>query len=108
MRKNLYISTHTIFVWFHMRIDIVRINPLVQKKIYDKHNILSEEIFLVLKENQPIFKKAGGNQIMAIGLYNRYITIFFRYDPNRKQATITTAYPSDKKQVKYYKKTKGW
>lgn len=87
-----------------MRIDIVRIDPSVQKKIYEKHNILSEEIMLALKENYPIFKKVGGNQIMAIGLYNRYVTIFFHYNEKRKQATITTAYPSDKKQIKYYKK----
>ena len=89
-----------------MRIDIISIDPLVQKKIYEKHNILSEEIILVLKENNPIFKKVGGNQIMAIGVYNRYITIFFRYNAKRKQAAITTAYPSDKKQIKYYKKVK--
>lgn len=89
-----------------MKIDIIRIDPQIQRKIYEKHNILAEEIELVLKENKPIFKKVGGNQIMAIGLYNRYITIFFKYNPKRKQATITTAYPSDKKQTKYYKKTR--
>ena len=71
--------------------DIVRIDPRVQKKVYEKHNILSEEITLILAEGNPIFKKVGGNQIMAIGLYNRYLTIFFRYNPKRKQATITTA-----------------
>lgn len=89
-----------------MKIDIIRINPEVQKKIYEKHNILTEEMTLVLKEGNPILKKTGGNQIIAIGLYNRYITIFFRYNQKRKQATITTAYPSDKKQIKYYKKVR--
>lgn len=89
-----------------MKIDIIRIDPYIQRKIYEKHNILAEEIELVLKENKPIFKKVGGNQIMAIGLYNRYITIFFKYNLKRKQATIMTAYPSDKKQIKYYKKTR--
>lgn len=87
-----------------MRIDIIRIEPIIKEKIYNKHNILSEEIILILKENKPIFKKVGGNQIMAIGLYNSYITIFFTYNQKRKQATITTAYHSDKKQIKYYKK----
>ncbi|MBI2652467.1 hypothetical protein HYX00_03285 [Candidatus Woesearchaeota archaeon] len=89
-----------------MRIDIIRIDPIIQKKIYEKHSILAEEIILILKENEPIFKKAGSNQIMAIGLYNRYITIFFRYNPKIKQATIATAYTSDKKQIKYYKKVR--
>lgn len=87
-----------------MRIDIIRIDPQIQRKVYEKHNILAEEIELVLRENKPIFKKVGGNQIVAIGLYNRYITIFFRYNTKRKQATITTAYPSDKKQIAYYKR----
>ncbi|MAG07868.1 hypothetical protein CMO89_00165 [Candidatus Woesearchaeota archaeon] len=87
-----------------MKFDIIRIDPLTERKIYEKHNILTKEIILVLKENRPIFKKVGGDQIIAIGLYNRYITIFFRYNPKKKQATITTAYPSDKKQIKYYKK----
>lgn len=89
-----------------MRIKIIGISPLVQRKIYEKHSILAEEIMLVLKENNPIFKKVGGNQIMAIGFYNRYITIFFHYNPERKQATLTTAYPSDKKQIRYYKKVR--
>ena len=89
-----------------MRIEIIGISPLVQRKIYEKHNILSEEILLVLKENKPIFKKVGGNQIVAIGLCNRYITIFFYYNPKRKQATITTAHPSDRKQIKHYKKVR--
>jgi len=87
-----------------MKIDIIRIDSQIQKKIYEKHNILAEEVELVLKENKPIFKKIGSNQIRAIGLYNRYITIFFRYNQKRKQATITTAYPSNKKQIRYYKK----
>jgi hypothetical protein len=87
-----------------MRIEVIRLDPKTQLKIYDKHNILAEEIELVLKENKLIFKRAGAGQIIAIGLYNRYITIFFRYNLKKKQATITTAYPSDKKQTRYYKK----
>ncbi len=87
-----------------MRIDIIKINSSIQKKIYEKHNISAEEVELVLKEGNPIFKRVGGNQIMAIGLYERYVTIFFTYNPKRKQATITTAYQSDRKQVKYCKR----
>jgi len=91
-------------VRFNMRIDIIRIDPETQQKIYEKHSILAEEIEFVLKENKPIFKKVGGNQIVAIGVYNRYITIFFRYNSKRKQATIITAYQSSDKQIKYYKR----
>ena len=90
-----------------MRIDIIGIDPKVQKKIYEKHNVLVEEIVLTLREGKPIFKKVGGRQLVAIGLYNRYITVILRYNAKRKQATITTAYPSDKRQIKYYKKMRG-
>lgn len=87
-----------------MRINTIRIDAAIKRKIYEKHYIQAEEIELILKEDKPIFKKVGGNQIMAIGLYNRYITIYFRYNKKTKQASIMTAYPSDKKQIKYYKK----
>ena len=87
-----------------MKINIIGISPQTQKKIYEKHSILAEEIRLILKDDKPIFKKAGGNQIIALGLYNRYLTIFFKYSSKRKQAIITTAYPSDKKHIKYYKR----
>lgn len=90
-----------------MRINIVRINPDVQKKLYEKHNVLSDEIRKVLEENEPIFKKVGGNQYVAIGRYYRYLTIFFTYDKKRKQATITTTYVSDKRQIRYYKRIRG-
>ena len=73
-----------------MRIDCIGISPETQRKIYEKHNILSSEIELVLKHNRPIFRKVGSKQIMAIGLYNRYITVFFKYNKKRKQAIITT------------------
>ena len=89
-----------------MKIDIIKINPEIQKKIYEKHNILSEEITLVLKEGKPIFKKVGGDQIIAVGLYNRYVTIFFKYNQRRNKATIITAYASNKKQIKYFKKVR--
>ena len=88
----------------YMRIDIIRISPYVLRKLYEKHNILAEEIRQVLEKNEPIFKKVGGNQYVAIGRYYKYLTIFFTYDEKTKQATITTAYASDKKQVRYYKR----
>ena len=87
-----------------MKVEIISLNAETQIKVYEKHNIKAEEIEQVLKGDKPIFRKEGGNQYQAVGVYNRYITIFFEYDPKTKQATIRTAYPSSKKQIKYYKK----
>ena len=90
-----------------MRIEGIGIEVEIKKKIYEEHNILKKEIEYVLKEDEAIFRKTSSNQYEAIGLYNRYITIYFRYDKKVKQATITTAYPSSKKQIKHYKKTRN-
>jgi hypothetical protein len=74
-------------------------------KIFEKHNVLQTEIYDVLKNDNPRFKKEGGNQYAAIGLSrNRYITIFFTYDEKTKEAEINTAYPADKSQIKSYKR----
>ena len=76
-------------------------------KIFEKHNVLQEEIYDVLKNNNPKFKKVGGDQYMAVGLSrSRYITIYFTYDGLTKEAEITTAYPSTKSQIKSYKSMK--
>ena len=74
------------------------------RKIYEGHSILADEIENVLRDDKAIYKKTGGNQIIAIGLFNRYITVYFRYNSKTKQATITTAYPSSKKHIKHYRK----
>ena len=88
-----------------MIIRAIKIEPETAIKIFDKHNVLQEEIYDVLKNDKPKFKKAGGGQYIAIGSSrNRYLTIFFRLDGN--EAEITTAYPSDKGQIKSYKKTR--
>ena len=88
-----------------MRIIAFKIQPETAIKIYEKHNVLQEEIYDALKEDNPIFRKVGGDQYLAIGLSrSRYITIFFRYDEKTKEAEITTAYPSDESQIKHYKK----
>jgi len=90
-----------------MRINTIRIDPLIERKLYEKHHVFAEEVELVLREGKPIFKRVGAEQLCAIGLYNRYITIFFTYSAKTKQATITTAYPSDRKQIQYYKRVRG-
>ena len=89
-----------------MLIKAVKIEPSTLMKIYEKHSVLSSEIEKVLRKGEPIFKKAGGRQYVAIGVWDRYLTIYFTYDSNTKEATITTAYPSSAKQLKSYKKLK--
>ncbi len=87
-----------------MIIKAIKIEPETAIKIFEKHNVLQEEIEDVFND-KPKFKKAGGGQYIAIGSSrNRYLTIFFRLDGN--EAEITTAYPSDKCQIKSYKKMK--
>lgn len=90
-----------------MRIDIVRIEPEATLKIFNKHGLRSEEVEKMFMEGNPVYKKVGGNQYAAIGKIDQFITVFFTYEQKRKQATITTAYPSDKKQIRSYKKIRG-
>lgn len=86
-----------------MIIKAIKIRPEIAVKIFEEHNVLQEEVEDALKNDKPKFRKVGGNQYVAIGLSrNRYITIFFRY--YQKEAEITTAYPSDKGQIKSYKR----
>lgn len=73
-------------------------------KIYDKHFVLSEEIERVLRSRKTIFKRVGGNQYVALGVADRYLTIFFGYDSKSKEAIVTTAYPSSRKQIKSYRR----
>ncbi|MEK6921061.1 MAG: hypothetical protein AABX82_04210 [Nanoarchaeota archaeon] len=86
-----------------MNITAIKIQSLTAIKIFEKHNVLQEEVYQVLKEDKPQFRRVGGEQYVVIGLSkSRYVTIFFMYDEITKEAEITTAYPSDKKQIKSY------
>ncbi len=87
-----------------MLIKKVTINPYVKWKIYNKHNVTTEEIEDVLMKNKPFFRKVGGKQYSAIGVWNRYLIIFFKYNHKTKEAKITSAYPPSKKGIKSYKK----
>ena len=103
--KILYTSYPTDIVgWISLFIKGLKIEPAVIAKIYEKHFVLPDEIEKVLNEGKPIFKKVGGNQYVAIGLADRYLTIFFTYNSKTKESTVTTAYPSSKKQIKSYKR----
>jgi len=87
-------------------IESIIIEPYNERKIYNKHKVTTREIKQVLKENAPIYGKVGGEQYMAIGHYERYVTIFFIYDKETKSADVQTAYPSSKWQIKLYKRKK--
>lgn len=87
-----------------MLIKSIVIDSEIEMKIFEKHSVLPREIKRVLEENRPLFKKVGGKQYLAIGLMERYLTIFFQYDSIKKEAIIVTAYPSSKVQIKSYKK----
>ena len=90
-----------------MIVKVVKIEPSTAIKIFEKHNVLQEEVHDALKGGSPKFKKVGGGQYVAIGLSsNRHITIYFSYNEKTKEAEVTTAYPSSKKQIKSYKKAK--
>lgn len=90
-----------------MIVKVIKIEPATAIKIFEKHNVLQEEVYDALKEGDPKFKKAGGSQYAAIGLSrSRHITIYFTYDEKTKEAEVTTAYPSSKKQIKFYKRPK--
>ena len=73
-------------------------------KIYEKHSVLSSEVEAMLKKPKTIFRRVGANQYVAVGLGERYLTVFFRYDNTTREAEITTAYPSSRKQIKSYKR----
>src|SRR3989338_5387471 len=70
-------------------------------KIKNKHGISKNEIFSAMSEGNPIFKRVGGNQVMAITKYSRFITIFFTY--TKQIAKVKTAYLSSESQIKRYK-----
>ena len=82
----------------------VRIRQEVVAKIYEKHSVLPDEVEKALMEDKPVYKKVGGNQYVAIGVADRYLTIFYTYSARTKTAEIATAYPSSRRQVKSYKK----
>ena len=83
-----------------MKISDVLIEDKVKEKILDKHNIKASEIKQVMLGN-PYVLKARENRYMALGYYQRFITIIFEMVKNT--AFIVTAYPSSEAQTKLYK-----
>ena len=83
-----------------MRILGILIEDKVKEKILNKHNVKSSEIKQVIL-NDPYVAKSGKNRYIAIGFYQRFLTIIFEMEKNT--AVIVTAYPSTVAQRKLYK-----
>ena len=90
-----------------MIVKTVKISIQTKIKIYNKHGITMEEIKNTLLEDEPYFAKAKLERYVALGKWNRYITIVFTYNLPNKEADIITAYPSADWQIKLYKRKKG-
>lgn len=84
-----------------MLIRNVLIEDKVKEKIIEKHGVHATEIKNILLNN-PLVLKTRFNRIMAIGHFQRYLTIIFEY--SKGIADIITAYPSSEAQIKLYKK----
>lgn len=88
-----------------MIVEAVKIRKQVKEKIETKHSITIGEIEKVLLEDKPKFRKVR-DCYMAIGIFDRYLTIFFTYNWKTKEAELITAYPSSRWQIKLYKRSK--
>ncbi len=86
-----------------MLIKGIVIDPETERKIFEKHSVLPKEVRNILMGSKSLFRKVGGNQYVAIGLAERYLTVFFQYNDPEKEARVTTAYPSSI-QIKSYKR----
>ena len=86
-----------------MKINNVLIEDRIKEKILNKHNVTALEIKQVIL-NKPYFVKTRNNRYMAIGYYQRFITIIFEII--KDTAFIITAYPSSEAQKKLYKHKK--
>ena len=83
-----------------MRILDILIEDKVKEKVLDKHNVRSSEIKKIMLDN-PYVVKSGKNRYMAIGYYQRFLTIIFEMEEST--AVIVTSYPSTDAQRKLYK-----
>lgn len=91
-----------------MIIKAVKISLRIKIKIYNEHGITMKEIENVLLQNKPYFAKTKAGRYVALGKWNRYITIIFEYNEKCKEAEIVTAYPSSSWQIKFYKRKIKW
>lgn len=87
-----------------MIIEKVKISLKTKIKIYEKHGITMDEIKNTLLQNKPYYSKTKDRRYVALGKWNRIITIVFEYNQKYKEADIVTAYPSSDWQIKLYKR----
>ena len=85
-----------------MQLEDVYIEEAVEEKILRKHGVAREEIETVLMIDEPKHFKTKGARYLTIGLKERFITIV--HENKNGIATVVTAYPSSKWQVKMYKR----
>lgn len=83
-----------------MRILDILIEDKIKEKILQKHNVKALEIKNIMLQN-PYVLKVGKNRYMAIGYYQRFVTIIF--EMGGSTAFIITAYHSSDAQRKLYK-----
>lgn len=83
-----------------MKILDILIEDKIKEKILHKHNIRALDIKETLINN-PYVLRTRENRYMAIGYYQKHITIIFEIIKNI--AFIITAYPSSDAQRKLYK-----
>lgn len=86
-----------------MRITNILIEDKIKEKILSKHNVEANEIKQVMLSN-PLILKSKKNRYVAIGQFQRYLTIVFEL--YKETAFIITAYPSSETQIKLHKKKK--
>lgn len=84
-----------------MRISAILVEEKIKDKILDKHNVKAEEIEQVIF-SKPLVLKSGKERYMAVGQYQRYLTIIF--EMRKDVAFIITAYPSSESQRRLYQK----
>ncbi len=84
-----------------MKIREIVIEERIKGKIFDKHSIENKEIQEIMLSN-PFILKSKEQRYMAIGYYQRYITVIFEMLEN--VAFIITAYPSSEAQIRLWKR----
>lgn len=88
----------------NMKVMDILIEDKIKEKILWKHNVRALEIKEILLGN-PYILKTEKNRYIAIGYYQRYITIIF--EMIKDTAFIVTAYPATDAQRKLYKLKRG-
>ncbi len=88
-----------------MMIEVVKISLQTKIKIYNKHGVTMKEIETMLLDNRPYCARTKDGRYVAIGQWNRHLTVIFNYTQHHKEATIITAYPPSAWQIKLYRRT---